>query len=181
MGGSLEYSEIQPILKKSMYKNIKNFVESGTYLAESTIMASKCFENVYTIEIEEDLYNKSKQKAADKDITNIKFYLGDSTKLLKEIVPKVVDGACFFIDAHLSGEDSNWNGKQRVPLYQELQIILSHKMKPSIFIFDDVRLFNNFHDWSGITQEGIINVFKSFDYKIKTAYISNDRMYILTK
>ena len=51
MGGSLKETEIINCVKQidPKYKNIKNFVETGTYKADSTIIASKHFENVYTI------------------------------------------------------------------------------------------------------------------------------------
>ena len=52
MGGSLKESEITNIKQVGLsYKNIKNFVETGTYKADSTILAAKHFDHVYTIEI----------------------------------------------------------------------------------------------------------------------------------
>ena len=182
MGGSLEYNEVKAILQKPIYKNITNFVETGTYKGDTSLMASKYFANVYTMEINEDLYKESKLKAENQNINNIHFYLGDSTELLQVITPKLLDdGAVFFIDAHISGSDSSYNGKQLVPLYEELSIILTHILPPSIFIIDDVRLFNKFDDWKNITTEGVLEIFKSFGYSIKSAYTKNDRLFILTK
>lgn len=181
MGGSLEYKELQPLLEKPIYKHIKYFVETGTYHADTSLMAANHFERVYTTEIKKELYEKSKQKAIDLKVDNINFYLGDSVELLKEIVPNVSEGAVYFIDAHISGQDSGYNGKQLVPLYEELKVILGHKIGPSIFIFDDVRLFDKYHDWAGITPQGVTGIFQTMGYKIKTAYIVNDRLFVLTK
>ena len=62
----------------------------------------------------------------NENLSNIFFLLGDSLEKLPCIMPKVLDGAVFFIDAHISGGDSGWNQKIRVPLIEELDIILSY-------------------------------------------------------
>lgn len=183
MGGNLEESEliyIQQIDPK--YNNIKNFVETGTYKADSTVIAAKYFENVYTIEIFEQLYEESKTRAQNENITNITFYLGDSLNKLKEIMPKVLDGAVFFIDAHISGGDSSWNGINRVPMFEELDIILSNStLGPSVFIIDDLRLWKNkVWDWVHITNELIIEKFKDNNIDVKLYFDKNDRFYIFT-
>ena len=43
----------------------------------------------------EYLHNNSKQKAVTAGVTNIEFLLGDSSELLKQIMPKVLDGSVF--------------------------------------------------------------------------------------
>jgi hypothetical protein len=185
MGGSLKETEIINCIKQidPKYKNIKNFVETGTYKADSTIMASKHFENVYTIEIFEQLYEESKTRAKNEGITNITFYLGDSLDKLKEITPKVLDGAVFFIDAHISGHDSGWNGTTRVPIFEELDIILSNPdLGPSVFIVDDLRLWKTIKawDWAHITNESIIQKFKDKNIKVSLQFENDDRFYVFT-
>ena len=86
----------------------------------------------------------ARKKAVEQKVTNVEFLLGDSIELLKEITPKVLEGAVFFLDVHQSGGDISNNGKNHVPLLQELDVILSHKVKPSIYI-GKLNSDNNFH------------------------------------
>lgn len=181
MGGSLKFEEFSPYLKWGSYKNIKSFVETGTYKAETTLMVAKHFETVYTTEIVPELHNISKKKAVEQKVTNVEFLLGDSVELLKEITPKVLEGAVFFLDAHQSGGDTSNNGKNHVPLLQELDVILSHKVKPSIYIVDDLRLFDRYWDWKGITIDTIVDKFAEHGHNIDSYFISNDRFYVLTR
>jgi hypothetical protein len=161
MGGSLDQEEILYIKNQGVpYDNIDNFVETGTYKADTAIAAAKHFKHVYTIEIFEPLYTDGILRASNEGISNIVFLLGDSLEQLKNVVPDVLSGAVFFIDAHISGGDSSWNNVNRVPLMEELDIILSHKIGPSVFIFDDLRLWKQkIWDWEHITNESIIRKF----------------------
>ena len=181
MGGSLEYTEIQNATAgRPIYESITNFVETGTYHADTTLLVAQHYDRVYTTEIVAELYTLSKERAIEEDVHNINFYLGDSVELLKEIVPLVTEGCIFFLDAHQSGYDTSNNGKQHVPLLQELDVILAHTLKPSVFIIDDLRLFDKYWDWAGITPDTIVGKFKEFNYEILTHFESNDRYYILT-
>ena len=183
MGGSLKQKELQDIkLRGDPYDKIKNFVETGTYKADSTLIAAKEYENVYTIEIFEPLFLESKQRAENEGITNITFLLGDSLVQLNNIIPHVSEGAVFFIDAHISGGDSGWNGKIRVPLIEELEIILSKELGPSVFIFDDLRLWKDkVWDWSHITNEFIVEKFKNKGIKLSCFFEQDDRFYVFSK
>lgn len=185
MGGPLTYEEITNATKHSItHRSIKNFVETGTYKGDTTLMASKHFDQVYTTEIVKNLYDYSANRAKEAQRTNIHFYLGDSIVLLRDIMPKVISGAVFFIDAHQSGPDTSNNGKQLVPLLEELDVILSYKLGPSLFIFDDVRFWigksQQAPDWSKISCLEILTKFMNRKYKIQTFFELNDRFYVLT-
>lgn len=184
MGGSLEYKEISDFMSLKQYKKIKNFVETGTYKAETTLMAAEKFKHVYTTEIVPALHNESKAKASSKGVKNVSFLLGDSVELLKEIVPKVLDGAVFFLDAHQSGCDTSNNGKNHVPLFQELDVILSsydgRTVGPSIFIIDDLRLFDKYWDWEGINTKTIVQKFRDCGHNIGCFFSQQDRFYVMT-
>jgi hypothetical protein len=185
MGGSLHEDEVKGILSNEKYSNVKNFVETGTYKADTTILASKFFDNVYTTEIIDDLYNDAIKRADSEGINNIKFMLGDSVNLLEEIMTEIQGNATvFFLDAHISGSDSGWNLKQRVPLLEELNVILKHKLEPSVFILDDMRFWkgkeNQVWDWEHISDMNIIKIFIDNGYKINSFYEKNDRFYVFT-
>lgn len=185
MGGSLLESELQNIKNRGYpYSNIANFIETGTYKADSSLIASKYFKKVYTIEIFEPLFLESKNRAQTGNINNITFILGDTLEKLNEIIPMVLEGSVFFIDAHISGMDSSWNSKIRVPLMEELNTILSYTIGPSVFIFNDVRFWNGpdkAWDWSHISHDSIIRVFKEKGIKLSCFTEENDRLYVFTK
>lgn len=193
MGGSLLFEEISKVTEQyglpNVHTNIKNFVETGTYKAATTIMASQHYKQVFTTEIHKGLHEEAMQKVRDMNITNISFLQGDSLQLLPLIVPNVLkQGSVFFLDAHISGSDSGWNNSVRVPLIEELTIILSHtkrdKLGPSLFIFDDLRFWNNQEnqawDWEHISKEGILNIFKNYEVPVHSSVEFNDRFWVFT-
>jgi hypothetical protein len=59
------------------------FVETGTYLGITTKVAARHFKKVYTIELNPDILNKTKQELSD--FSNIEFFCGDSAEVLKVI------------------------------------------------------------------------------------------------
>ena len=98
--------------------------------------------------------------------------------MLTLIVPQVSDGSVFFIDAHQSGPDTGNNGKW-VPLVEELDIILETKLGPSVFIFDDVRLWKKkCWDWAHITEKSILDQFKKKDVVVIKSYEKGDRFWV---
>lgn len=185
MGGSLIEQELEDIKKRGApYSEIENFVETGTYKGDSTIIAAKHFKNVYTIEIFEPLYTETKERCEKEGINNIEFNLGDSLECLPNICKKTREnGAIYFIDAHISGGDSGWNGTNRVPLFEEIDIVISEPIGPSVFILDDLRLWKTIKawDWSHITNENIIEKFKSKGISLLSYFEKDDRFYIFTK
>jgi len=185
MGGSLNDNEIDELLNMPVYRDqIVNFVETGTYKGVSTMAAAKKIKNVYTIEICKELYETTKQDVLSKGFTNIEFIFGDSITELPSIMEKISKtngGSIYFIDAHASGGDSSWNFKNRVPIFEELELILNYKIKPSIFIIDDLRLWkNNTWDWCHISNEKLLSFFNEKGVKVWMSYEKNDRFYILT-
>jgi hypothetical protein len=183
MGGSLTFEEILKACKKAKSMSgwnheLKNFIETGTYKGDTTCMAAKSYNQVYTVEIFEPLYQEAKERARREGLDNINFYLGDSLVKLEEIAPLVKEGGVFFIDAHISGHDSSWNHSERVPLIHEIEIILKSLEGPSLFIVDDARLWlNEVWDWSHVTNDRICSLFGD---KISTSFIKNDRFYVFT-
>nr|QBK85246.1 MAG: methyltransferase domain protein [Iridovirus LCIVAC01] len=177
MGGSLTEDEIRGILNyfPDLSKQIKNFIESGTYKGQSSRTASQIFETVDTVEIVPTLYAESQQN--NKGISNINYHLGDSVKFLPGIVSKIDSPIFIFLDAHQSGGDTANNGKN-VPLLEELKVILAVLKRSSIILIDDVRLFDKYWDWCGISPETILKCFEDFEVSIQAHFIENDRMII---
>lgn len=178
MGGSLQEDEFNEL--KSY--NLKCFVETGTYKADTTILARDFYEHVYTIELNKILTFDSILKAFSLGKRDINFYNDESLIALPKICEKINGNSCvFFLDAHASGTDSS-SGDIRVPLLEEIECILSNinNSLPYIFILDDVRLWTTDvkFDWNHISFDKVLNIFKQFNFNITKSYEKNDRFYV---
>jgi len=142
------------ILSLQKAYQIRNFIETGTYLGETTEWASGNFEKVYSFEAAESLYKKTKERLSA--IRNIQFILGESDKELNKI--SISDPAIFWLDAHYS-EGETFNGE--VPLLKELEIINNWDIESYILI-DDARLilgkWQNLHYCDLATLVSVLSV-----------------------
>lgn len=133
------------------------FVETGTRLGETAYLASRVFDWVYTIELSEPLHAKAKERFGS--IGTMRFYLGDSAKVLPELCETIHKPALFFLDAHwysdaigLPVADGN-----PFPLWQELEAIAARNL-PDIVIVDDVHSFGRRRpilEWTKVSTESI--------------------------
>lgn len=177
MGGSLTEDEILDISNITKTPLPMVFIETGTYKGDSTRVASKLFTYAMTIEVSQERYEESVGNC--KECKNIMFYLGDSLYWLPTIVEQAKNEKGFwFLDAHISGHDSMYNGKQLVPLIEELEIITPTLTEGSIVVVDDVRLFSQ-NDWAGVSMSSINAVFKKHHKKIRCELVKNDRLIIV--
>ena len=127
------------ITKLAVEFNLENFIETGTFKGNTAAWASQYFQNVFTIEFFQELY----QAAANKfqHLNNIKFIFGDSRIELSKLVERLENPSLFWLDAHWCGSSSSTYGEQdRCPLIEEINIINSSKVDNFIFI-DDARFF----------------------------------------
>jgi predicted O-methyltransferase YrrM len=178
MGGSLTDEEILNVLERS--PGLKYFVETGTYKGDSSARSAKYFDKVYTMEINQSRYQESTLRFLSEGTLQTKVcpLLGDSLKLLPDIIEKVrSDRVLYFLDAHQSGDDTGNNGKW-VPLYEELDLIIPSLVSGSVIIVDDIRLFDAHWDWSGITVENTLKKFGIGNLTVKSHYVAEDRLYI---
>lgn len=170
-------------------KYFKNFIETGTYLGETTERVASEFDTVYTIELSEEIYKSTKQRLSR--LGNVKFLLGDSSKVV-DVLSQVIDApAVFFLDAHFAG-GSTAQGEKEVPLYEELSAIAG-RPQPDLIIIDDYRLFGKSgqcgavgsekyppmtYDWRAITLDDCLDVLRHRGVKIEYK-LHDDRVYIL--
>lgn len=143
------------VTQLSLQFNIKNFIETGTYYAETAVWASKFFHKVVTTEYSQDLYEIVKTKY--KDIANIEFLFGDSRIQLNEIFQRLDNSAIVWLDAHWSG-GATYGENDQCPLIEEINIINSSQFDHFILI-DDARLFTSapqppqkIDQWPNISQ-----------------------------
>lgn len=117
---------------------VPDFIETGTYLGDTTQKATQCFSNVQTIELSEELCNKAKKRF--KNNKNIKVHQGDSVTVLLSIIPQLKNKAVFFLDAHYS-MGTTAKGSCNTPILPELDAIKTSPIKNHILIIDDIRMF----------------------------------------
>jgi len=156
--GRFDYNLVKNLINDSY----KIAIETGTFTGNGTIKLSEYFNKVYTIEINENLFNKAKKKFINNK--NIICLQGDSkivfTKLFDDKNIKN-NNILFWLDAHWSGDSSvNWkkscwkgykidtgyagekingiiSGNNQVPLEQEIYQIYHNCRKECVLYIDD--------------------------------------------
>jgi hypothetical protein len=118
--------------------NYNYFIETGTYLGAmiSTVLGD--FKKIYTIELSPELH-----KRADRLFKNYKHVhclQGDSSVVLKQLVPQLDQGSIFWLDGHYSGGITAL-GDKVCPIYEELESIIAHDLHNHVILIDDSRLF----------------------------------------
>lgn len=145
----------------------KNFVETGTLFGHTCIPSTHWFENVYSIELSDQLWNDAQK--FKKYFGNLNLLQGNSGEVLPKLIPSLKGPTVFFLDAHWSGDSSvdwsegNFKGypvdtahlgmdrkakpssEEQVPLLQELNAIYSDFSEDCIVIIDD---------WGSVGCEG---------------------------
>ena len=123
------------------------WIETGTYLGETTEMLSEMGNAVYSIEPSIELATNAIKKFKMKSNVNIR--MGTSEKVLGEILGALNDlekeDVCFWLDGHYSSGFTHL-GERETPIVEELAIIESYCNEFSQFsiFIDDFRAFASF-------------------------------------
>jgi hypothetical protein len=157
------------------------FLETGTFVGETTLNVQPYFEQVYTIELSEKYYKYFDGIKTQNNYNNIFNYLGDSSVVISKIIKsfKKEDRVVFWLDGHWSSGDTA-KGKKDCPLIEECKSIdLLYRSNKGIILIDDYRLFgtNIKEDWSSITAEIILKCFNNF--KIIQNFVYDDVLILL--
>ena len=151
------------------FKEYPVFIETGTNNGHTTFAVEPHFSKVYTIELSEKYYTKTKSKYKG---NKIDFILGDSSKVLGEILPNISDKTIFFLDGHWSSGDTA-KGEKDCPLVEEITHINNLFKNEAIIIIDDYRLFEKSpktghnEDWSDINKAVLLKI---LDDRINKVY-----------
>ena len=136
--------------------DIENFVETGTYIGQTTKFASKFFTKVVSIEIYKPLFDFNKNLFNKSE--NVDILFGDSKEMLPKAINMLEGSILFWLDGHYSGSGTGL-GDKICPINEEILNIKENinLNKNSIIIIDDRRrLFNGTDDYP------LIEEFKSF-------------------
>ena len=117
------------------------WIETGTYLGETTEVISKVAKMVYSIEPEPALYSRALGRFSN--ATNVRIINGLSEHVLPELLPTLSGDMCFWLDGHYSA-GMTFKGPKDTPIVDELGFIERHlaRMGKVIVMVDDVRCFN---------------------------------------
>jgi hypothetical protein len=116
------------------------WVETGTFMGDTTAVLAKNSKNVFTIEPSEDLY----KKACDRfnGVSHIHVIRGLSEDVFPSLLPKLSGDINFWLDGHYSG-GITYQGDTDCPVRDELRVIEENlsRFKAVTVLIDDVRCF----------------------------------------
>jgi hypothetical protein len=117
------------------------WIETGTFMGDTTSVLSKVATMVYSIEPEPTLFSKAEQKF--RNTRNVKIISGLSEEVLPKLLPTLSGDVCFWLDGHYSS-GITFKGPQETPILDELDIIGRNvaKMGKVLVLVDDIRLFD---------------------------------------
>jgi hypothetical protein len=116
---------------------ITRFVETGTFFGGTARTASQHFEQVYTIEKADGLYQKYHREL--RAVGNVEPLLGDSKTVLPQVVALLANApAVFWLDGHWSGGETA-GADDECPVLAELAALSGRGR--DIVLIDDARLF----------------------------------------
>jgi len=129
--------KIRTIREHAINHACKVLIETGTYHGETTLAVCEQFEDVYTVEIESELYEAFSPLFEG---TNIHAYNGDSKVLIPEMVQAAGDRKIlFWLDAHWCGGGQAPDDRMS-PVQTELEYIFSLP-ESHVVLVDDARYF----------------------------------------
>jgi len=142
----------KPAPPPSYYKNtvirdfqkrykLNTFIETGTFLGNTTEIQRRNFSKIYSVELSEDLYNRASKRFAR--YHDVKIMQGNSADVLPVIMKDVQGPALFWLDAHYSGVlggEITSRAAKDCPIYEEIDAIFGHKQQHVILV-DDARNF----------------------------------------
>ena len=117
------------------------WIETGTYLGDTTSKLSKIAKRVISIEPQKELSEFASRRFRKRP--NVEIINSPSEDCIKEILNKVTGPTCFWLDGHYSG-DITFQGAEVSPINIELSAISDYLRSNKVVIFiDDFRLFVN--------------------------------------
>lgn len=126
------------------------FVETGTYLGDTVEILRHHFDEVFSIELHENLYKLNRKRFRGKG--NVFLWLGDSGRLLPKVLNHVPAGRIlFWLDAHYSGPGTAADGRN-CPVLAELTAITALERKDHCIVIDDAHMFGNHKDYPTYEQ-----------------------------
>lgn len=134
------------ILGYAVQGGCRIFVETGTADGSTTAAMIPHFDQLYTIEIDEQLYLNAVQQFNQYE-GKVGCIWGDSGDRLPDLMPQLTGPTLFWLDGHYCGGATR--GTLDTPVVSELETVLAKAPEGSIILVDDARIFG------GMEEEGL--------------------------
>ena len=145
------------------------FVETGTFLGETTLAASAVFERCWTVELDKLLYEEALRRFHGR--TNITALHGDSETRMVEILDEIDAPAVFWLDGHYSRGNTG-RGALDTPIVKELTMIFHHRIKEHVILIDDARDFIGINGYPTIKAlHRFVNAHSSYRMRVSNDII----------
>lgn len=118
------------------------WIETGTYLGETTEVLGRRAAHVYTIEPAAELAERARGRF--KDRPNITVLEGTSETMLESTLEGIYGDVSFWLDGHFSSGPT-FQGTSDTPIIDELQTIERHlsRLGRIVILVDDIRCFRS--------------------------------------
>ena len=116
------------------------WIESGTFLGDTTKFLARTASMVYTIEPSAVLAARAESRFRNR--ANVQVLTGLSEDVLPALLPRIMGTVSFWLDGHTSGGLTHL-GPQVTPIREELQAITGHlrRFENVAILVDDIRGF----------------------------------------
>lgn len=121
--------------------SVEHFIETGTYLGQTTELVARNFPEILidTIEVDRELYLRAKSFLSNYS-SRVRVWHGDSGSVLSDVLKeRGVGRVLFWLDGHLSHGITS-SGGEETPLSLELEIISNYLISTSgdcLIVIDD--------------------------------------------
>jgi hypothetical protein len=128
------------VLKSNSLQNA-TWIETGTYLGDTTLKLAKIARKVISIEPQSELSKFSSNR--HKRHKNVEIINAASENCISTILERISGPTCFWLDGHYSG-DVTFQGTEVSPISAELAAISNYLTSNKVVVLiDDFRLFVN--------------------------------------
>lgn len=117
---------------------LRILVETGTFYGDTSLTLRNNFKRIVSIELDRALYERAKERL--KPYRQITVLQGDSGKVITGVMGEISEPVLFWLDAHYSGGITA-RGEVDSPIFDELDVILTHSIKNHVILIDDARVF----------------------------------------
>jgi hypothetical protein len=133
---SRSLAKVRAIRWHARHHKPKFFVETGTFMGDTTAAVADLFEQCFTIELSDQLYRRASERLTK--LGNVRCLQGDSGRVIAALIRDHLPGpALFWLDAHASGGVTTHAGYD--PIFAELEAILADAETGHVILIDDAR------------------------------------------
>lgn len=139
-----------PLIQKDLLDtHARVFVETGTFHGKGVNNALQAgFSKIISIEIHEPLYRENCARFKSEILGERVFlYLGDSSKIIQDIVSEIEEPILFWFDAHDQTMNNAGVGEMKCPIIEELRGIIEARSltmrRLDTLLIDDLRLISH--------------------------------------